>query len=233
MSHHVFILSLSLPYPKMKSKKKSNDMNLFRRMKERRAERRRLRELRQTAATFATMDVMESKGLLTWDEASRRLLIDSRLAVVMMTRAEKWQTFVRNLFLWTENREAWQRASEDVMRWELKAVREYQAAHPDEKLTREDIERIRDAARTTFTEQEREVRMEAFEMVIVGMRAAEGSQGSQGDRHLGSDGHSEPVPETAETATAIERMVIAVGYYDPETEEMELATWEEVRHAIK
>ena len=205
-------------------------MNLFRRMKERRAERRRLRELRQTAATFATMDVMESKGLLTWDEASRRLLIDSRLAVVMMTRAEKWQTFVRNLFLWTENREAWQRASEDVMRWELKAVREYQAAHPDEKLTREDIERIRDAARTTFTEQEREVRMEAFEMVIVGMKAAEGSQG---DRHLGSDGHSEPVPETAETATAIERMVIAVGYYDPETEEMELATWEEVRHAIK
>lgn len=201
-------------------------MNLFRRMKERRAERRRLRELRQTAATFATMDVMESKGLLTWDAATRRLLIDSRLAVVMMTRAEKWQTFVRNLFLWTENREAWQRASEDVMRWELKAVREYQAAHPDEKLSREDIERIRDAARTTFTEQEREVRMEAFEMVIVGMRAAEGSQG---DRHLGSDGHSEPVPETA---TAIERMVIAVGYYDPETEEMEMATWEEVRSRL-
>lgn len=200
-------------------------MNLFRRMKERRAEKRRLRELRQTAATFATMDVMESKGLLTWDAATRRLLIDSRLAVVMMTRAEKWQTFVRNLFLWTENREAWQRASEDVMRWELKAVREYQAAHPDEKLSRDDIERIRVAARTTFTEQEREVRMEAFEMVIVGMKAV---GGSQGDRHLGSDGHSEPVPETAD----IERVVVAVGYYDPETEEMELARWEEVRSRL-
>ena len=216
----------------MKSRKKSNDMNLFRRMKERRAERRRLRELRQMAATFATMDVMESKGLLTWDAATRRLLIDSRLAVVMMQKADRWQTFVRNLFLWTSNREAWQRASEEIMRWELKAVREYQAAHPDEKLSRDDIERIRDAARTTFNEQEREVRMEAFEMVIVGMRAAEGSQGSgsQGDRHLGQ-ARQEPVPQTAETA--IERMVIAVGYYDPETEEMEMATWEEVRHAFK
>lgn len=199
-------------------------------MKERREEKRRLRELRKMAAAFATMDVMESKGLLTWDEASRRLLIDSRLALVMMHKAEQWQAFVRNLFLWTENREAWRRASEGLQRWELKAVRDYQTRHPEEQLTRDDIERIRSAARTTYPEEQQQTEMKAFEMVIVGMRAVEGSQGSQGDRHLGSDGHSEPVPETAETA--IERMVIAVGYYDPETEEMEMATWEEVRSRL-
>lgn len=199
-------------------------------MKERREEKRRLRELRKMAAAFATMDVMESKGLLTWDEASRRLLIDSRLALVMMHKAEQWQAFVRNLFLWTENREAWRRASEGLQRWELKAVRDYQTKHPEEQLTRDDIERIRDAARTTYPEEQQQTEMKAFEMVIVGMRAVEGNQGSQGDRHLGSDGHSEPVPETAETA--IERMVIAVGYYDPETEEMEMATWEEVRSRL-
>lgn len=202
-------------------------MNLLKRMKERREEKRRLRELRKMAATFATMDVMEAKGLLTWDEASRRLLIDSRLALVMMHKAEQWQAFVRNLFLWTENREAWRRASEGLQRWELKAVRDYQTKHPEEQLTRDDIERIRDAARTTYPEEQQQTKMKAFEMVIVGMRAVEGSQG---DRHLGSDGHSEPVPETAETA--IERMVIAVGYYDPETEEMEMATWGEVRSRL-
>ena len=174
-------------------------------MKERREEKRRLRELRKMAAAFATMDVMESKGLLTWDEASRRLLIDSRLALVMMHKAEKWQAFVRNLFLWTENREAWRRASEGLQRWELKAVRDYQTKHPEEQLTRDDIERIRVAARTTYPEEQQQTKMKAFEMVIVGMRA-----------------------ETAD----IERVVVAVGYYDPETEEMELARWEEVRSRL-
>lgn len=204
-------------------------MNLLKRMKERREEKRRLRELRKMAAAFATMDVMESKGLLTWDEASRRLLIDSRLALVMMHKAEQWQAFVRNLFLWTENREAWRRASEGLQRWELKAVRDYQTRHPEEQLTRDDIERIRSAARTTYPEEQQQTEMKAFEMVIVGMRVVEDSQGSQGDRHLGQ-ARQEPVPETAETA--IERMVIAVGYYDPETEEMEMATWEEVRSRL-
>jgi hypothetical protein len=208
----------------MKSRKKSNDMNLFRKMKERREEKRRLRELRKMAAAFATMDVMESKGLLTWDEASRRLLIDSRLALVMMRKAEQWQAFVRNLFLWTENREAWRRASEGLQRWELKAVRDYQTRHPEEQLTRDDIERIRVAARTTYPEEQQQTEMKAFEMVIVGMRAVEGSQG---DRHLGQ-ARQEPVPETAD----IERVVVAVGYYDPETEEMELARWEEVRSRL-
>lgn len=198
-------LSLSLPAEKETRKLNRNKMNLLKRMKERREEKRRLRELRKMAAAFATMDVMESKGLLTWDEASRRLLIDSRLALVMMHKAEQWQAFVRNLFLWTENREAWRRASEGLQRWELKAVRDYQTKHPEEKLTRDDIERIRSAARTTYPEEQQQTEMKAFEMVIVGMRA-----------------------DTAD----IERVVVAVGYYDPETEEMELARWEEVRSRL-
>ena len=212
--------------------------NIFKRWRERREQRRRLKGLQRFSATFGTLDVMEQKGLLVWDVKSRRLFIDASLATLMMGSAKKWTRFVGGLHLWTYNREAWASTQEQFTKAELQAVRDYMQANPGRNLSRGDIDRIREARRLQMVEDDIvRPKVEPFEFFIVAPPSLDDTQSdtlgtvpsvsSNGEAEMTQGGLSPRVSP----ADPVGRLV-AVGYYEPETNQMDLATWEEVRSRL-
>lgn len=194
-------------------------MNWIRRWKERRNQRRKLRELQALTSGLHTLDQLELSGLLAWEAKSRRLFIDSSLAVVMMRSAASWQAFIQNVYLWLYNREAWRTTEEQMMKLELKAVRDYGKAHHEATLTRADIDRIRRARRLELAEGDiRPAKVDGFEFFIVSPPRLNEKPAVAGE----SASASSPVGD-----------LLAVGHYDPLTEQMEIASWAEVQRLIK
>lgn len=189
-------------------------MNFFQRLRQRREEKRRLRDLNKTASAFATLERLQTSGLLAWDAKQRRVLIAEPLAFIYMSKAETWQAFMQNLYLWTYYtacNEAWEAY---MQKEELKAVRvamaereqvEVTADGKTQKqhspnLTRDDIDRIRRARRAEIAQSDmKPPRVEGFEFFII-----RDTTGAQPD-------------------------IVAVGHYDPDTEQIEMATWQEVK----
>lgn len=202
--------------------------------KKRREQRRKLKELKAFSSTFSTLDRLEQSGLLTFDPKSHRLFIAQSLAVLMMRDAESWVNFVTNIFQWLYYQQAQEAWNAHFLREELAAVR--RAARdtggtvpsvmsptsqeglspsvsspsvspaPEERnpLSRADVERIRLAARQQVAESDMEPpKVEPFEFFIV-----------------------------QDTTDAAARL-IAVGYFDPETSDMELAPWSEVEPLLR
>lgn len=197
--------------------------------KKRREQRKKLKELKAFSSVFTTLDRLEQSGLLTFDAKSRRLFIAQSLALLMMKDAESWVNFIQNVYLWLYYQQAQQAWADHMLKEELAAVR--RAARdtggtvpsvmsptsqeglspsvspaPEERnpLSRADIERIRLAARQQVAESDIEPpKVEPFEMFIV------------------------------EDTVDAKPKIIAVGYFDPETNDMELAPWSEVEPLIK
>lgn len=191
-----------------------------------------------------TLGQLAEKGLLAWDGRSRRLFIDSNLALVMMAKgADAWQTFMENVYLWLYSRlcdEAWQ---EFFQKEELKAVREYMAArghngdgsganaelsHTEPSpLTRQDIERIRRARRDEILQSDMEPpKVEGFEFFIVS--PPESLNIEHGTLNIDATAQNNGQSSMANGQSPVGELV-AVGHYDPETKEMEMATWSEVK----
>lgn len=169
--------------------------------KKKREQRKKLKELRQFSSVFTTLDRLEQSGLLTFDAKSRRLFIAQSLAVLMMRDAQSWVNFIQNVYLWLYYQQAQQSWSEHFLKEELAAVRKASVGenHETVQLSRADVERIRLAARQQVAESDIEPpKVEPFEMFIV-----------------------------EDTVDAKPR-IIAVGYFDPETNAQELAPWSEI-----
>jgi len=174
--------------------------------KKRREQRKKLKELRQFSSVFTTLDRLEQSGLLTFDAKSRRLFIAQSLAVLMMRDAESWIAFVQNVYLWLTYQECQRLWNEHFLKEELNAVRKAsgsmvngQSSMVNGQLSRADVERIRLAARQQVAESDIEPpKVEPFEMFIV-----------------------------EDTVDAKPR-ILAVGYFDAESGETELAPWSEV-----
>ena len=174
--------------------------------KKRREQRRKLKELKAFASNFTTLDRLEQSGLLTFDTKSKRLFIAQSLAVLMMKDAESWVNFVTNVFQWLYYQQAQQSWNNHFLKEELAAVRKASLGenHQTVQLSRSDVERIRFAARQQVAESDIEPpKVEPFEMFIV--------------------------EDTVDTKPKI----IAVGYFNPETNDMELAPWSEIEPLIK
>ena len=174
--------------------------------KKRREQRKKLKELRQFSSVFTTLDRLEQSGLLTFDAKSRRLFIAQSLAVLMMRDAESWIAFVQNVYLWLTYQECQRLWSEHFLREELSAVRKASVGdnHETVQLSRADVERIRLAARQQVAESDIEPpKVEPFEMFIV------------------------------EDTVDAKPKIIAVGYFDPETNAQELAPWSEIEPLLK
>jgi hypothetical protein len=188
-------------------------MNIFKRWRERREQRRKLKEWSRLAGAMGTLDVMEEKGLLAWNAQNRQMLIESSLAMVMMTTVEKWTAFIRGLYVWSQNKRIWEAWEDFRVKEELKAVREVSNKLPKgKKLSRQDIDRIREARRMELTESDVEPpKVEGYEFVIVSPSLEVNPDMKPSD----------PVGN-----------IVAVGHYDPETERLEMATWEEVSHLV-
>ena len=175
--------------------------------KKRREQRKKLKELRQFSSTFSTLDRLEQSGLLTFDSKSRRLFISQSLAVLTMLRSpEAYVATVQNLYLWTYWQQIQQVTADTMLKAELAAVRAASVGenHETNQLSRVDIERIRLAARQQVAESDVEPpKVEPFEIFIV------------------------------EDTVDAKPKIIAVGYFDPETNDTELAPWSEVEPLIR
>lgn len=182
--------------------------------KKRREQRKKLKELRQFSSVFTTLDRLEQSGLLTFDAKSRRLFIAQSLALLMMKDAESWVNFITNVYQWLYYQQAQEAWNAHFLKEELAAVRKASQAtkehqpssvsHQPSSLSRDDVERIRLAARQQVAESDIEPpKVEPFEMFIV------------------------------EDTVDAKPKIIAVGYFDPETNDMELAPWSEIAPLLK
>ena len=174
--------------------------------KKRREQRRKLKELKQFSSTFSTLDRMEQSGLLTFDSKSRRLFIAQSLAILMMKDAESWVNFITNVYQWLYYQQAQEAWNAHFLKEELAAVRKASVGdnHETVQLSRADVERIRLAARQQVAESDIEPpKIEPFEFFIV--------------------------QDTTDAAAKL----IAVGYFNPETNDMELAPWSEIQPLLQ
>ena len=170
---------------------------------QKKASKQNLRWLQATAQQHQWLDQLRTSGLLQWDVVQRRLFIEADLAVLFMQSADRWTAFIHNTYQWLYFLES-QSAVEDYMHQEeLKAVREAMAQAP--KLSRADIDRIRRNRRAEIIQSDVPVpQVEGFEFFIV---------------------RSDAVSTAADQATG---RLIAVGHYDPDTQHMEIASWDDV-----
>jgi len=182
-------------------------MNIFKYFtQKRREQRKKLKELRQFSSTFSTLDRLEQSGLLTFDSKSRRLFIAQSLAVLMMKDAESWMNFITNVYQWLYYQQAQEAWNAHFLKEELAAVRKASVgeSHQTVQLSRADVDRIRLAARQQVAESDIEPpKVEPFEMFIV------------------------------EDTVDAKPKIIAVGYFDPETNATELAPWSEIEPLLK
>jgi len=174
--------------------------------KKKREEKARLKELGGLVHNFASLEKLEKGGMLTFDVKNRRLFIEQPLAVVMMKDAESWQNFMRNVFQWLYYKQCQEAWDTFLQREELKAVRE--ATKKYALMTRADIERVKRARRGEVTASDVAApKVEPFEFFVI-----------------------RDTSVTAESQSAVPGgEILAVGNFNPETEALEMATWEEVR----
>ena len=176
--------------------------------RQKKASKQNLRWLQSVAQQHQWLDQLRTSGLLQWDVVQRRLFIEADLAALFIQDAQRWTAFIHNTYQWLYYLES-QTAVEDYFhQQELKAVREQLNQHPD--LSRSDIDRIRRARRAEIMQSDVPTpKVEPFEFFIV--RADE--------------------PSTA--AAQASGRLIAVGHYDPDTQHMEIAPWEDIAQLLK
>ena len=201
-----------------------NDMGIFAKWKERRAQRRKLREWRNLAQVYGTLELFADKGLLEWNAKLRQLYIDSNLALLMMRDVDSWQHFIGGIYTWLYGREC-NRAWDEFMDKEgLKAVREYMARLPKGKtLSRQDIDRIREARRMEIAQSDMEPpKIEGFEFFIIAPPDLSHTDTTENPSAISHQPSNEPVGQ-----------LISVGHYDPATDHMEMALWSDVAPLVK
>ena len=165
------------------------------------------------------------------------MFVEQPLALLMMRKAEMWVAFLQNLYLYTYYQQC-QRAWNDYMiREELAAVRKAQKSVDKQKkggvqLSRYDVERIRRQRREEILQSDiQPPKVEGFEFFIVGSGIANADI-SDG-RIANSPERSDAFPNAAEPNKGICNALIAVGYYDPEKDTIEMAPWDEVAPLLR
>ena len=173
--------------------------------------RKNVKQLEVIKDTFGALEKAERGGLIWFDQKNRRLFIEEPLAMMMMTSARMWQNFLQNCFTWLYWRQCSEAWDNFILKEEMKAVRRTKKKTP--VLTKRDVERIRYARRQEIAQGDMEPpRVEPFEFFVV--RAAITSQ------QTGQNDKAAQVPGGE---------IMAVGNYNPETEQVEMASWEDVK----
>jgi len=179
------------------------------RRQQKKASKENLRWLQATAQQHQWLDQLRTAGLLQWDVVQRRLFIEADLAMLFMQSADRWTAFIHNTYQWLYYQLCQSQMEDFFHQEELKAVRDAMAQAP--KLSRADIDRIRRNRRAEIMQSDVPVpKVEGFEFFIVRSDA----------------------PTTAPSQQATGRL-IAVGHYDPDTDNMEIASWDDVAQLLK
>ena len=204
--------------------------NLISHWRERRQQKKALKAQQQLLQTYALLEKVFDSGQLSFDAKSRRLFITQPLASLLMAKgADAWVNSIHTIYQYTYLRQSQQAWDEYMQREELAAVREAMKGHgglvrgseasddhvpvptvPEDgnsqfsilnsQLSRSDIDRIRLARRQQIAFSDMEPpKVEPFEFFII---------------PLSTEAKVEP---------------LAVGYYDPNTGQMDVATWDDVK----
>lgn len=196
-------------------------MGIFKRLRQWCRSRKQLKQLHDIGSVFHTLNQLEKGGMLSFDNKNRRLFIEEPLALVMMAGGtEKWTNFIQNCFTWLYHRQCAEAWSKYILKEELDAVRV--AGKQYTAMTRADVERVRRARRDEIAQGDMEPpKVEPFEFFVV--------------RAVSNDAAAKPQPtENGESGGADKRKavpageILAVGHYEPETEQLELGAWEDV-----
>ena len=189
-------------------------LRLYRNFQSRREQKRHDRETKQTLQIWAWLEKIFESGQLSFDYENHRLFITQPMASLMMAHgAEGWVRSVSNIYQyvhWVQTQHAWE---EFMRKEEMDAVRKAIAAVPSNRvhsgspagnLSRDDIERIKYARRQEIAFSDMEPpKAEPFEFFII------------------------------PTSTNAKVEPIAIGHYDPNTEEMDVATWDDVKQLLQ
>ena len=190
-------------------------MNILKKWRERRQQKRKQRETQQTLQTWALLEKLFDAGQISFDRKAHRLFITQPVASLLMAKgADAWVQSVHNIYNYVHFLQTQQAWDEYMQREEMKAVRDaMQAAkehqpsavsHQPSSLTRQDIDRIRLARRQQIAFSDMEPpKVEPFEFFII---------------PLTTEAKVEP---------------LAIGYYDPNTGQMDVAAWSDVAQLLK
>ena len=190
-------------------------MNILKKWRERRQQKRKQRETQQTLQVWALLEKLFDAGQISFDRKAHRLFITQPVASLLMAKGtDAWVQSVHNIYNYVHFLQTQQAWDEYMQKEELKAVRDaMQAAnehqpssvsHHTSPISRQDIDRIRLARRQQIAFSDMEPpKVEPFEFFII---------------PLTTEAKVEP---------------LAVGYYDPNTGEMNVATWDDVKALLK
>ena len=193
-------------------------MNIFskwlQKRQQKKAQQQKLQQLSDTASRFRILERLEENHLLTWEPKQRRLFIEADLAALFLVTPEKWTAFIHNIHEWLYYRLC-QQVWEDYFRKEelaavrkaMQATNEHQPSaisHQTSSISPADIDRIRRTRRAEIAESDIEPpKVEPFEFFIV-------------------PASTEAAPEP-----------IGVGYFEPETDKIDIAPWADVKPLLK
>ena len=176
--------------------------------KERRQQKRKLRETRDTLHMWAGLERLFESGVLSFDQKTHRLFITQPMATLLLANgADGWLRGVHNIYEYVHWRQTQQAFDEYLQQEELKAVRQAMQSAPGGSaagITRDDIDRIKRTRRQEIAFTDMPVvKAEPFEFFII--------------------------PDSAEAKVE----PLAVGYYDPDSGQMDVATWEDVKQILE
>ena len=206
--------------------------NPIKRFLQRRQDKKQLRETMRVLRMYAWLDKLFTSGVLHFDADNHRLMMEQSLAVLLMAKgADGWANAVREIYRYVHFRltqEAWETY---MHREEVKAVRTI--LNQGRELKRDDIERIKSARRMEIAQGDMQPpKVEGFEFFVIGPEVKEEAQaktpaeGTAGT--AGVDSAAVAQQPTGQAEAIPGGRILLVGHYDPATEQMEMATWEEV-----
>lgn len=175
--------------------------NLWKRWKKHREQKKKIKEQHNLLQTWVWLERLFRSGMISFDEKQHRMFITQPIAVLLMAKgADGWINSIHTIYQyvhWKAMQQAWE---EYFSKEELEAVRNAMNGPSGDKLTRDDILRIKRSRREEIASTDMEPpKTEPFEFYII--------------------------PDS--TSPSVEPF--GVGYYNPETGEMEVARWEEVK----
>lgn len=183
-------------------------MNIFSFFKRRKRERTALASLQTYASAFAYLNTLRDSGLLLWQERNRRLFIMQPLAIIMMRNAESWRNFLTNCYLWQSYNLMLEAHEHTITRLEGEALRKAKRQYA--VLTKADAERIRRSVREQYEASNTPAKIEPFEFYVIA-------------------DNPHPLPRTEEQDAEQRGDITLVGYFDPDTQQLEQVPWKELR----
>lgn len=179
-------------------------LNLWKLWKERHNLKKKLKEQNNLLQTWTWLESVFNSGMLSFDEKTHRLFITQPFASLLMARgAEGWVNSIHGIYQYIHWKQTQQAWEQFFHEEELEAVRKALNSPAGDNMTRDDIERIKRTRRAEIGITDMEPpKAEPFEFLII--------------------------PDNTEAKVE----PIAIGYYDPSTDEMEVATWEDVKNYL-